>query len=144
MSTDRGIKVWRIGGMPDHVHLLCDVAAKMAVADYIKLIKTETSKFLRTNSNFPHWEKWVEGYACTSVDASLRNRRIDYIKGQKIHHQTISFADKYREFLREYGYANTEPILGDVLPDDHKSVFYEHHRASLRYPVTPVTGRGVW
>lgn len=43
----------RIGGMPDHVHILCDIPAKIAVADFIKLVKSESSKFMRVNPHFP-------------------------------------------------------------------------------------------
>ena len=56
-ATKRGIKVFRIGGMPDHVHLLCEIPAKLAVADFVKLLKSETSKFMRFNPHFPDWQK---------------------------------------------------------------------------------------
>ncbi len=51
-STQRGVKIWRIGGMPDHIHILCDIPPKLSVADYVKLVKAETSKFMRTNPHF--------------------------------------------------------------------------------------------
>ena len=112
----RGAIVWRIGGMPDHVHLLCDVPVKMAVSDFIKLLKAESSKFMRVNPHFPQWEKWAAEYFVASVDASLRLNRIEYIKNQKQHHSRLSFADEYRTFLKEYGFNSDGPILGDILP----------------------------
>ncbi|MDE5919516.1 MAG: IS200/IS605 family transposase, partial [Duncaniella sp.] len=59
-SKNRGIFIRRIGGMPDHIHILCDIPAKIAVAEYVKLLKAETSKFLRVNPHFPQWVKWSE------------------------------------------------------------------------------------
>lgn len=103
LSQARGVKVWRIGGMPDHVHILCDVPPKMAVADYIKLIKAESSKFLNMNPHFPGWKRWTEGYAVFSVDASTRQTRIDYIRNQKQHHKSLSYQDEYNNIMVEYG-----------------------------------------
>ncbi len=102
-STGRDIKIRRIGGMPDHVHILCDIPAKTAVADYIKILKSETSKFLSVNRHFEHWDKWAEGYAAFSVDASLREVRRQYIINQRQHHCRLSFADELRQMLREAG-----------------------------------------
>ncbi len=112
-SEKRGIKIRRIGEMPDHVHILCDVPPKMSVSEYAKLIKAESSKFLHVNNNFPYWEKWAEGYAAVSVEASLRQVRVEYIKNQKQHHARQSFETEYTEFLKEYGFGVDTPLLGD-------------------------------
>ncbi|MDE6484965.1 MAG: IS200/IS605 family transposase [Duncaniella sp.] len=103
-ATQRGVKIWRIGGMPDHIHILCDIPAKRAVADFVRLLKCESSKFMTANLHFPHWKKWAEGYACVSVEKSHREIRINYIKNQKEHHRHKSFAEEYGEFLAEYGF----------------------------------------
>ena len=71
-SKEHGIFIRRIGGLPVHVHMLCDISAKIAVSEFVKLIKTETSKFMRVNPHFPKWEGWSEGYGGFTVDASLR------------------------------------------------------------------------
>ncbi|MDE6435943.1 MAG: IS200/IS605 family transposase [Muribaculaceae bacterium] len=112
-ATKRGAKVWRISGMPDHVHILCDIPAKIAVADFIRLIKSESSKFLAVNPHFPLWKKWAERYACVSVDQSLKDTRIRYIMNQKEHHRSKSFVDEYRDFMAEYGFDSVEALLGD-------------------------------
>ena len=100
---ERGCFVRRIGGMPDHIHLLCDILSKLSVAEFIKLLKTETSKFMRVNPHFPNWQGWAEGYAAFTVDVSLRQVRVEYIMNQKNHHQSISFSDELRNFLIEAG-----------------------------------------
>ncbi len=112
-STDRGIKIWRIGGMPDHIHILCDIPAKIAVADYVKLLKTETSKFMRFNPHFPYWEKWAEGYGAFTVDTDSRNERIRYIIEQKTHHKVVSFQEEYRRILSLRGFGEDVEILGE-------------------------------
>ena len=109
----RGVKIWRIGGMPDHIHVLCDIPPKIAVADFVKLLKAESSKFLMANPHFPHWDKWAEGYGAFSVDAENRQERIRYIMEQKTHHKVVSFAQEYRHMLRMRGFADDMALLGD-------------------------------
>lgn len=100
-SRRRGVFIHRIGGMPDHIHILCEIPPKTAVADYVQILKSETSKFLSVNPHFPSWERWAEGYAAFSVDASLREVRKQYIMNQRIHHAGISFADEYSSLLND-------------------------------------------
>ncbi len=107
-STSKGIKIRRIGGMPDHIHILCDIPPKIAVADFIKILKSETSKFMRMNSHFPFWEGWAEGYGGFTVDASLRSERVAYIMNQKQHHSRFNFEDEYRQIMTEAGYTMPE------------------------------------
>lgn len=111
--TARKAKVWRIGGMPDHVHLLCDIPSTISVADFVKLLKSESSKFMRVNPHFPHWESWANGYAGFSVDASLIDARVQYIINQKAHHSRMTFQDELRAIMREAGLDADGPILGE-------------------------------
>lgn len=112
-SQKKGVKIRRIGGMPDHVHILCDIPPYMAVASYVKTLKSESSKFLRATDNFPEWQGWAKGYGGFSVDVSTREIKRRYIMRQKEHHRGISFADEYRSILDEEGFDKTTPILGD-------------------------------
>ena len=112
-ANSREVYIRRIGGMPDHVHILCDIPAKVAIADFVRLIKTESSKFMRANPQFPDWWKWAEGYGDFTVDASSREARRQYIIRQREHHQRINFRGEYRDFLREAGFPDDAFILGD-------------------------------
>jgi len=99
--------------MPDHVHILCDIPAKIALSEFVKLLKTETSKFLRINNHFPLWKRWAEGYGAFTVDASLREVRKRYIMNQREHHAVVGFKSEYREMLSEAGFSSDEILLGD-------------------------------
>lgn len=112
-ATERQVLVRRIGGMPDHVHIICDIPAKLAVADFVKLLKSESSKFMKINPHFPYWERWASGYACLTVDAALRTARAQYVMNQKVHHAKLSFEDEFRDLLREAGIDSDSSILGD-------------------------------
>ncbi len=119
-AKERGVFVWRIGGMPDHIHILCDIPANMAVADFTKRLKGESSKFMKVNPHFPRWIRWAERYGAFTVDASLRETRRQYIMKQKEHHRNLSFADEYRLFLREAGFTEFSSVLGDEEPTEAK------------------------
>lgn len=99
----RGALVRRIGGMPDHIHVLCDIPSKIAVAAFVQTLKTESSKFMRANPHFPYWRGWCEGYGAFTVDASSRDTRKHYIMNQKRHHLSKSFWDEYVELMAEAG-----------------------------------------
>ncbi len=113
-SQKRGVKCVRIGGMPDHVHVLRHIPATMTVAEYVKVLKSESSKFLTLHDDFPYWEKWAEGYFATTVSPADAEAVRQYIMNQKPHHTTKPFADEYREFLIAAGLQNEMKILGDT------------------------------
>ena len=112
-SRKRDVFIRRIGGMPDNIHILCDMPATTAVADFVQIIKSESSKFMRVNPHFQFWKKWAIKYGAFTVDVSLREVRKKYIMNQKEHHRKRSFADEFRELLLEYGLTEIEKILGD-------------------------------
>ena len=112
LSKKHDVLVRRIGGMPDHVHMLCDIPAKIAVSEFVKLLKTETSKFMRVNPHFSKWLGWSEGYGGFTIDASLREARKIYIMNQREHHSRIKFEDEYRNLLNEAGFSSDTAILG--------------------------------
>ena len=43
-----GTTVIEVGGMPDHVHILTTLPKMMAPADFVRTIKAESSKWLKT------------------------------------------------------------------------------------------------
>ena len=112
-SKKKGIYVRRIGGMPDHVHILCDIPAKMAVAAYVQTLKTESCKFMRVNEHFPKWISWAEKYGAFTLGPTQREAKRQYIMNQKEHHRHISFTDEYRRLLDEAGLRDETEMLGD-------------------------------
>lgn len=56
-----------VGGIEDHVHILCRMKATHSVSDFMRDLKTATSKWA---SERYHAFGWQEGYAALSVSAS--------------------------------------------------------------------------
>lgn len=95
-------KLYRINGMPDHIHLLTDLHPSVALADLIKDIKVASSIWLKQSNLFPKFEAWAEGYGAFTISQKEKDRVIDYIKNQEQHHQQFDFANEYRNLLKEF------------------------------------------
>jgi REP element-mobilizing transposase RayT len=97
--------------MPDHVHILVDIPATTSVSNFIKAIKRESSYLLKTNSSFPKWNGWQEGYGAFTYSVKDIPAVKQYIINQKEHHQSLSFIDEYRKWLIEMGVSPDEPYF---------------------------------
>lgn len=98
-----GIKLFRIGGMPDHIHLLVSIPSSMSLAQFVRDLKTSTSKWLKANPAFPLFDGWSKEYAGFSYAYRDKAMIVNYIKKQKEHHKRKTFAEEYRHFLIENG-----------------------------------------
>ena len=96
-------KVYRIGGMPDHVHIFVSLPSTLSIAQYVQAVKTFTSKWLKANPSFPDFRGWEHEYAALSYSIHDKDKIVNYIKGQKEHHKRVSFAEEYRALLVESG-----------------------------------------
>jgi putative transposase len=96
-------KLYRINGGKDHLHLLVDIHPTIALSTFVKDIKVSTSLWLKEQSEFNHFEGWVEGFAAFTISHNNRINVIEYIKNQKEHHKTVTFRDEYEALLKEFG-----------------------------------------
>jgi REP element-mobilizing transposase RayT len=99
---NKNCKLYRINGMPDHIHLLTDLHPSISLADFVKEIKVASSIWLKQNNLFPKFEAWAEGYGAFTISQNEKERVMDYIKNQEEHHKEFSFADEYRNLLKEF------------------------------------------
>ncbi|KGI60755.1 IS200/IS605 family transposase [Prevotella sp. S7 MS 2] len=95
--------LYRVGGMPDHLHIVTSIPSKISLADFVRRIKQGTSNWLHTNPNFPMWNGWAEGYGAFTYAYGDLLQVVNYVKNQKMHHATVSFVDEYRKLLVEFG-----------------------------------------
>ena len=106
-----GAFVYRIGGMPDHVHILVDITSKIALTDFVKRMKQESSFLINKDGSFPGWTGWAEGYGAFTYSISDIPDVTEYINNQKEHHKRVSFIDEYRQWLIEMGVSPEEPYF---------------------------------
>lgn len=95
--------LYRINGMEDHIHILCDLHPNLALADFMRDLKTSTSFWLKQNSKYPNFEGWADGYAALTYSFRDKEMIINYIKNQQEHHKKESFKEELRRLLEEQG-----------------------------------------
>jgi REP element-mobilizing transposase RayT len=84
--AERKAALITIGGIEDHIHLLVELPATLAVADLVKHIKG-SSAHLATQHLTPTTSfKWQGGYGAFSVSPGQTSRVRAYILGQAEHH----------------------------------------------------------
>ena len=111
LMRKNGAYVYRIGGMPDHVHILVDITSKWSLSEFLKKLKQESSYLISQNGSFVNWNGWEEGYAAFTYSVKEIPTVVNYISNQKEHHKKISFRDEYRDWLIEMGVSPDEPYF---------------------------------
>jgi putative transposase len=95
--------IYRINGIEDHLHILSDLHPSVALADYMRDLKTSSSIWLKQSGKFPEFDGWAEGYAALTYAWKDKDMIINYIKNQQLHHKKESFEDELRRILKEHG-----------------------------------------
>ena len=93
--------LYRINAMDDHVHILTSLHPSLALADYMREVKTGTSRWIKEENIFPGFDGWQDGYGAFTVSAGEQDAVIRYIKDQQIHHQHTDYLGEYRRMLSE-------------------------------------------
>ena len=100
-----------IGGTTDHVHLLTQLPADLAVSDCLRVLKTNSSRWVKERWPERRSFGWQGGYGAFSVSESSRANVIRYIQGHARHHLKISFQDEFLALLQKHGVAFDERYL---------------------------------
>ena len=95
--------LYRINGMENHIHILSDLHPTVALADFIKEIKTASNVWMKETGKYPKFTSWSEGSCSLTYAYKDKEMIVNYIKNQKEHHKKISFEDEYKALLEEHG-----------------------------------------
>jgi putative transposase len=91
-----------IGGMPDHVHLLARFRSDASVAEMVRLIKANSSKWMNERTEEPGLFQWQTGYGAFSVSESRVPTVRAYIQNQREHHARVSLRDELITLLKRH------------------------------------------
>jgi putative transposase len=88
-----------INGASDHVHLLVRIRPAQSAAEIARLVKANSSKWVREkwSSDFA----WQTGYGVFSVSESNVAAVTKYIATQEEHHKKHSFQEEFLAFLKK-------------------------------------------
>jgi putative transposase len=91
-----------IGGMPDHVHALFQLAPHVSVSTLLQHIKGSSSRWIQEERILRDHFAWQLGYGVFSVSESNVPRVRQYIQRQEEHHTKESFACELVRLLHKH------------------------------------------
>lgn len=100
------------GGVPDHIHLLVSLGRTIAVADAVRIVKTNSSSWIHEELRLPEFG-WQDGYGAFAVSYSNVESVKQYLANQAEHHRSRTFQEEFREFLRRHGLEWDERYIWD-------------------------------
>ena len=92
-----------VNAMPDHVHMLLWLPPSLAVAEALRIVKTNSSRWVHHTRGHRRGFAWQAGYAAFSVSQSNAASVAEYIREQEEHHRRLSFQEEFVSFLKKNG-----------------------------------------
>ena len=102
----------KVGGMPDHLHILFRLSRTLSLSDVVKAVKVESSKWMKDDGGVRDFA-WQAGYGAFSVSASDVDEVTAYIANQPEHHKVRTFQDEFRKLLQRYNLQYDEAYVWD-------------------------------
>jgi putative transposase len=110
---ENGCPSLQVGGVEDHVHLLFALSRTLSIAEVVEIVKTSSSKWLKTRGPGLADFHWQNGYGAFSVSSSGAATVTAYIQRQEEHHRKRKFQEEFRSFLRRHKVAWDERYVWD-------------------------------
>lgn len=102
-------KVYAIGGVADHIHILVSIHPNISISELVKDIKGCSSKWINEQQKSNTYFRWQEGFGAFSYAQSELDNVIRYINNQEAHHARQELREEYIHLLRTF----------DILFDEH-------------------------
>ncbi len=100
VARDRQCDCFRIGGMPDHVHLALRLHRTVNLAKLISELKANSSRWMKEQGVAQF--AWQRGYGAFSVSPADAGALIQYVETQEEHHRKRDFKAEMRAFFEKY------------------------------------------
>jgi putative transposase len=100
IARNHGMRALSIGGSDDHVHLLLSIPSTICICDAMRIIKSESSRWMHEKHAQKNFE-WQEGYGAFSIGHSQLQSTLTYIANQQEHHRKRDFQAEFVAFLRK-------------------------------------------
>jgi REP element-mobilizing transposase RayT len=102
-----------IGGVADHVHLLCRLSKNLAVAVFLRELKRDSSKWIKEQAPALSAFHWQAGYGAFSISPAHVEPVKKYIANQEEHHRSVEFQDEFRRLCQKYDVEIDERYVWD-------------------------------
>jgi putative transposase len=91
-----------VNGASDHVHLFFELNPAHSISEILRIVKSNSSKWINDKRFVKGKFRWQEGYGAFSYSRSARNEVINYIINQEEHHKKTSFREEYLIMLTKF------------------------------------------
>ena len=108
VAGEAGGQCYTVGGGADHVHIALLVPTTATLGELVHALKEASSRWLKGKLPVLRSFAWQRGYGAFSVSPQKLDALISYIAKQEEYHQTHSFQEEYRGFLRKAAIAFDE------------------------------------
>ncbi len=102
-----------INGIEDHVHILSLMPTTIALSDFMRELKANSSSWVKQTFPTHHDFAWQTGYSAFSVSKSATEDVRAYIARQEEHHRRISFKEELIAFLKKHEIEYDERFVFD-------------------------------
>ncbi len=109
--TNNNAKSLAVGGWKDHVHILFGMPVTASIADFMSIVKANSSKWINEQQFLKGKFQWQSGYGAFSYSKSQRDIVIKYIMNQEEHHKMKSFKSEYLKMLADFDVAYEDQYL---------------------------------
>jgi REP element-mobilizing transposase RayT len=100
-----------VNGPEDHVHALVATPPTRALSDVMRVLKTNSSRWVHEQWPEKKAFAWQAGYGAFSVSKSNAEEVRRYVENQEEHHKHVSFQDEFRAFLHRHGISFDERYI---------------------------------
>lgn len=112
IREERG-KAYAINGTADHIHLLASMPPTMALSDAMRIIKTNSSRWVHGKWPAKNNFGWQTGYGAFSVSKSGVADVTSYIAAQEEHHRKMTFKQEFVAILEKHEIKYDERYIWD-------------------------------
>lgn len=104
--------LYRVNGIPDHIHILVSLHPSIALSDFLRDLKTATSKMMkRAKVKFPMFDGWESEYYASTVSQSEQETVRLYIINQKEHHKKVNCREELIQLCKKNGIPYNEKYI---------------------------------
>ncbi|MDI1234174.1 MAG: IS200/IS605 family transposase [bacterium] len=108
---NKNCHLYRINGIEDHIHIITHIHPTIAISTFVKDIKMSSTDFIKREKLFQNFNGWQNGYGAFTYSLKDKDRLIEYVKNQEVHHHIKTFNEEYIDLLNEHGIEFDEKYL---------------------------------
>ena len=109
----KGQKAIIVNGVADHIHCFLGLKPSMLIADLVRDIKNNSSRFINEKGWAQGKFQWQEGYGAFSYGHSQLQLVYRYILKQEEHHRKKTFREEYLDLLEKFEIGHNNKYLFD-------------------------------